>query len=142
MIDATCLLDSSIYVTAIRGRDPAALDRLTGTMTVRISAVVLQELYAGTTPSTRAFVEELEDSFAEGNNILVPDVSDWISAGKMLASIAAKYGYEKIGRSRLTNDALIAASASRNGVRVLTINGRDFSRLAEFCNLAWQLVTL
>ena len=87
-------------------------------------------------------MEELEHSFAEEDNILVPDLSDWIGAGKMLASIAAKYGYEKIGRSRLTNDALIAASASRAGVRVLTTNGRDFARLAEFCGLSWQMAAL
>ena len=142
MTDATCMLDSSVYVAAIRGRNPAALERLTDGMAVRISAVVLQELYAGTAASSREVVEDLEYSFAEEDNVLVPDLSDWIGAGKILASIAAKYGYEKIGRSRLTNDALIAASASRAGIRVLTTNGRDFARLAEFCNLNWQLVAL
>jgi predicted nucleic acid-binding protein len=142
MIDATCLFDTSVYVAAIRGRNAAALERLPGEMAVRMSAVVLQELYAGTAASSRGVVEELENSFAQENNILVPDLSDWIGAGKMLASIAAKYGYEKIGRSRLTNDALIAASASRAGTRVLTTNGRDFARLAEFCNLRWQMVAL
>jgi len=141
MIDGTCLLDTSVYIAAIRGRNPAALERLTGERAVRMSAVVLQELYAGTAASSRAVVEELENSFAQ-ENILVPDQSDWIAAGKMLAQVAAKHGHEKIGRSRLTNDALIASSASRAGIRVLTTNGRDFARLAEFCGLSWQLVSV
>jgi predicted nucleic acid-binding protein len=142
MIDTTCLLDTSVYVAAIRGRNPAALERLTGEMAMRLSAVVLQELYAGTAASSRAAVEELENSFAQENNILVPDLGDWIAAGKMLAQVAAKHGHEKIGRSRLTNDALIASSASRAGIRVLTANGRDFAQLAEFCGLSWQRVSL
>jgi predicted nucleic acid-binding protein len=58
----------------------------------------------------------------------------------MLARLGQKYGYEQIGRARLTNDALIAASASRMGVRVITANQRDFARLAEFCAVQWQIV--
>jgi hypothetical protein len=34
----------------------------------------------------------------------------------VLARVAAKYDYEQIGRGRLTNDALIAMSASRLGI--------------------------
>jgi hypothetical protein len=33
---------------------------------------------------------------------------------------------------RLTNDALIATSAGRLGIRVITANERDFTKLAEF----------
>jgi predicted nucleic acid-binding protein len=49
------------------------------------------------------------------------------------------YGYEKIGRGRLTNGALIAMSAARLNIKVITANARDFGRLAEFCALQWQL---
>lgn len=70
--------------------------------------------------------------------MLVPNLSDWVSAGKVLALLAQKYGYEQIGRARLTNDALIATSAARTGVTVLTLNQRDFARIAEFCPLQWQ----
>jgi hypothetical protein len=40
--------------------------------------------------------------------------------------LAAKYDYEKIGLGRLTNDALIAMSAVRLGITVITANARDF----------------
>jgi predicted nucleic acid-binding protein len=46
--------------------------------------------------------------------------------------IGAKYGYEQIGRGRLTNDTLIGASASRLGITLLTVNKCDFARIAEF----------
>ncbi len=39
-------------------------------------------------------------------------------AGRVLAKLGAKYGYEQIGRARLTNDALIAMSAVRAGIVV------------------------
>jgi predicted nucleic acid-binding protein len=53
--------------------------------------------------------------------------------------IANKYGYECIGRSRLTNNALIASSVARCGIEVITVNARDFARLAEFCPLQWRV---
>jgi predicted nucleic acid-binding protein len=49
---------------------------------------------------------------------------DWTQAGRVLARLAAKYDYEQIGQG-LTNDALIAMSAGRLGIRVLTANERD-----------------
>jgi predicted nucleic acid-binding protein len=53
--------------------------------------------------------------------------------------LAAKYGYEKIGQGRLTNDALIATSAARLGITVITANARDFQRLAEFRPFQWNV---
>jgi hypothetical protein len=38
----------------------------------------------------------------------------------------------EIGQGRLTNDALIAMSAARLGITVITANARDFLRLAEY----------
>jgi predicted nucleic acid-binding protein len=66
------------------------------------------------------------------------DLNDWTMAGRVLAKVAVKYGYEHIGRGRLTNDALIAMSAAREGIRIVTSNGRDFGRLAGFSPFPWQ----
>jgi len=60
----------------------------------------------------------------------------------VLARLAAKYHCEKIGQGRLTNDALIAVSAGRLGVRVITANQRDFKRFAEFRAFQWQVTVL
>jgi predicted nucleic acid-binding protein len=44
----------------------------------------------------------------------------------------AQYTYERIGQTRLTNDALIAMRAARQGITIITANERDFARLARF----------
>jgi len=137
------LLDSSIYIAALRGEDAVhRLETLTAGTKLWLSAVVLEELYAGAGPRDREFVEHLERRFGQGGRILVPDLNDWIYAGKVLERLATKYDHEKIGRGRLTNDALIAMSAARMGIRVITANEKDFCQLAEFRAFAWQWVAL
>lgn len=101
---------------------------------------MLEELYAGASGRHRRSVERLERDFERAGRLLVPNLSDWIHAGRMLAGLGAKYGYEQIGRGRLTNDALIASSAARMGIRILTANERDFRRLAEFRPFQWEVV--
>ena len=76
------------------------------------------------------------------SEFLVPNLGDWTDAGRLLSRLATKYGYEQIGRGRLTNDALIATSAGRLGVSVITANERDFQELAEFHPFQWQVLTV
>jgi predicted nucleic acid-binding protein len=138
------LFDSSIYITALRTGDEAALAlrRLAANSPVWLSLVVLEELYAGVVPRSRHVLERLERDFAKARRILVPNLNDWTQTGKVLARLAAKYDYEHIGQGRLTNDALIAMSAGRSGITVITTNARDFIRLAEFRPFDWQVQTL
>jgi predicted nucleic acid-binding protein len=135
------LFDSSIYIAALRrGSDSTVeLRRLNADAPLWLSAVVLEELYAGATSPARQAVERLERDFVASKRVLLPNLSDWTQAGQVLARLAAKYNYEKIGQGRLTNDALIAMSALRMGIRVITANERDFRRLAEFRPFQWQL---
>ncbi len=136
------LFDSSIYITALRRGDDAALAlrRLAADGPLWLSAVVLEELYAGA--SDVKVVERLERDFDRVKRILAPNLSDWTQTGKVLARLGAKYGYEEIGQGRLTNDALIAMSARRLGIKVITANERDFSKLAEFRAFQCQVTTL
>jgi predicted nucleic acid-binding protein len=137
------LLDSSVYVAALRGEDALIrLERFTAGAAMWLSAVVLEELYAGAGSRDREFVEHLESRFRQIQKVLVPELDDWIHAGKALEQLAARYDYEMIGRGRLTNDALIAMSAARTGIRVITANKKDFRRLAEFRTFDWQVVSL
>jgi predicted nucleic acid-binding protein len=55
-----------------------------------------------------------------------------------LGRLGSQYGYEEIGRGRLTNDALIAISAGRVGITVITHNAQDFVRLSEFAAFSWS----
>ena len=137
------LFDSSAYIGALRqgGAISIVYERWVRQTPLWLSAVVLEELYAGASAQDQRIVEKLERDFERAGRILVPNLTDWTAAGKILARVGRRYGYEKIGKARLTNDTLIAASASRAGITVLTSNERDFARLAEFCPLEWQVVT-
>ena len=42
--------------------------------------------------------------------------------------------------ARMTNDALIAMSASRNGIVVRTFNDADYRMIAEFRPFEWERV--
>src|SRR5580692_584948 len=110
------LFDSSVYISALRRGDDAVLTlrRFAATAPLWLSAVVLEELYAGAADRDRQVVERLERDFDRVKRILVPNLSDWTHAGRVLARLAANH-YEQIGQSRLTNDALIAISAGRLG---------------------------
>lgn len=133
------LFDSSVYISALRsGSDSLVLQRWAREAALWLSAVVLEELYAGARTDDRKVMEKLERDYARANRILVPSPGDWAFAGRILANIAQQHGYDKIGRARLTNDALIATSAARNGIQVITANARDYELLAGFCPLQWQ----
>jgi predicted nucleic acid-binding protein len=134
------LFDSSVYISGLRsgGDSTVVLQRWARESPLWLSSVVLEELYAGSNPADRRVLEKLERDFAKANRVLVPSLSDWSFTGHILAAIAQMYGYEKIGRARLTNDALIATSAARNGIQVISTNARDFALLAQFCPLQWQ----
>jgi predicted nucleic acid-binding protein len=138
------LFDSSVYISGIRRGDDAVLAqrRLSPDTLLWLSSVVLEELYAGAWGEIRDSVERLEHDFERAKRILVPNHGDWTQAGRVLARVAAKYGYEKIGQGRLTNDALIAMSAARIGARVITVNERDFRKLAEFRSFQWAVAKI
>jgi|ERR1700686_3611055 predicted nucleic acid-binding protein len=137
------LLDSSVYISAMRRGNEAVLAlRRSSDNPLWLSAVVLEELYAGASGRVLHSLERMEREFDRMNRILVPNLGDWTEAGRVLARLAGKYGYEKIGQGRLANDALIAMSAARMGARVITVNERDFRKLAEFRSFHWEAVKL
>ena len=138
------LFDTSIYAAALRSGDDGILGirRLDSGSLVWLSSVVLEELYAGAGDRGRPVVERLERDFERAKRVLVPNLGDWAEAGRVLSRLAAKYGFEQIGRGRLTNDALIAMSAGRLGIKVITTNERDFRRLAEFRSFEWHVTPL
>jgi len=138
------MFDSSIYIAALRVGHDAALElrRLARGEPIWLSSVVLEELYAGASVKNRHIVERFERDFDRAGRFLVPNLKDWAQAGKVLALVAAEYDFEQIGRGRLTNDALIAMSAARTGVTVITANARDFEKLAKFRRFSWNVENL
>jgi len=135
------LFDTSIYITALRAKADTAVQwrQLAGGAPIWLSAVVLEELYAGANARSGRPVERMERDFDRVRRVVVPNLKDWVQTGKALARLAAKYAYERIGQGRLTNDALIAASAGRMGITVITANAGDFGKLAEFLPFRWRV---
>jgi predicted nucleic acid-binding protein len=138
---SSVMFDSSIYIAALRVGHDAALQlrRLAKGESIWLSSVVLEELYAGANAKNWHIVERFERDFERTGRVLAPNLKDWAQAGKVLALLAAKYDFEQIGRGRLTNDVLIAMSAARTGVTVITANARDFEKLAEFRQFLWRI---
>jgi predicted nucleic acid-binding protein len=143
---AGVIFDTSIYVSALREGNASlfAARRTTphGEHTkspLWLSAVVLEELYAGASEEkAKRLCSRLEREFDLLGRILVPQRSDWTACGQVLSLIGSKHGYERIGRSRLTNDALIAVSAARLGFTVVTKNAADFQLISEFRTINWR----
>ncbi len=101
--------------------------------TDRLSVVVLEELYAGGVERrTQQLLARTERNFELVNRLLVPSRTDWIETGKILNSIGKKFGFEQIGKGRITNDTLIATSTARKGLTLATSNVKDFERIGAF----------
>jgi predicted nucleic acid-binding protein len=139
------VFDTSVYITAFRQGDSIldlrqAVRRSDGkSYPVWFSSVVLSELLIGTnTKKDRKKLLDTAKSFVKVKRILIPNLSDWSLTGDVLALIGLKYGYEQVGRARMTNDAFIAMSVARNGLTVLTKNAADFIKIAEFRQFNWE----
>ena len=137
---SAALLDTSIYISAFRtGGAAPGLRSLEGNVAVWLSAVVLAEMFSGARDRrTTSSIEELERDFRKARRLLVPEASDWSIAGKAISRLGAKYDYEAAGRARLFNDVLIAVSAGRLGITVVTENARDFERIREVTQFEWR----
>lgn len=142
------IFDTSVYISALRQGDASIL---LSRRAVRkgeaqdrplwLSVVVLEELLVGARDRRmKKLLSHLERDFERAGRLLVPIQSDWTASGQVLSLIGEKYGYEEVGKARMTNDALIAMSATRQGITVLTINDDDYRKIAEFRPFDWDHV--
>jgi predicted nucleic acid-binding protein len=142
------LFDTSVYISALRRGDFSVLSSRRATRRgesrsrpLWLSAVVLEELLVGARDGKmKKFLAHLERDFERAGRLLVPLQSDWTAAGQVLSLVGEKYGYEEVGRARMTNDALIAMSSLRSGVAVQTLNDDDYRKIAEFRPFEWDRV--
>lgn len=110
-----------------------------------VSAVVLQELTAGARDTAEVRRLGAMRAAAEDDGVLLtPDGEDWFQAGKVLNALylglrSHREGYTaaipKDEQNRLLRDVLIARSAKRINVPVVTYNRADFEKIRRFCNV-------
>ncbi|HEX7332349.1 MAG TPA: PIN domain-containing protein [Pyrinomonadaceae bacterium] len=112
---------------------------------VYLSAVVLQELVAGASDSS-AIKEfgRLRQEYRKADKLLVPNEEDWWHAGLVINALQRGRRSKKTGRIpkisvaeryRIINDVLIARTAKRAGVIVVTDNVSDFEKIRNFCDV-------
>jgi predicted nucleic acid-binding protein len=110
-----------------------------------LSAVVLQELVAGA-DNTSAIkeLERLGHLYRRLNRLLVPNEEDWWHAGLVLNALQRGRRSRKTGKIpkispaekyRIINDILIARTAKRAGVTLVTDNLHDFKKICNFCDV-------
>jgi predicted nucleic acid-binding protein len=129
------LLDTNVYIRY----GPAHLEA------PYMSAVVIQELTAGASES--ATVQRLGDSrrhYEATGRLLVPTGEDWWHAGKILNAMYRGLKSRRAGRTsaipkeeqqRILRDVLIARTARRANVAVVTENVSDFLKIQRFCDV-------
>lgn len=112
-----------------------------------MSIVVLQELVAGARDASA--VKELKAAkqhYEKTDRILVPTLEDWWEVGVVINALQRGRKSKKSGlipkmsaveKYRITNDVLIARTARRAGVTVITDNTDDFARIKKFCNVSF-----
>jgi predicted nucleic acid-binding protein len=136
------VFDTSIYIRALRQGNTGILrQRQNENFPLWLSAVVLEELYVGA--SDRKIIKILakfEAEFTKISRLLLPNQTDWSIAGQILNKIGGKYGFDKVGKARLTNDTLLAMSVARTGLKLLTTNTKDFHLISEFREFDWEVV--
>ncbi len=111
----------------------------------RLSSVVLMELTAAAhDPSERKVYEQLFHTYREDNELIVPNDDDWLLASKVLYLLTQSRRRSDGGKlrrldkgvsQRMALDALIAVSARRCNVGVVTENWKDFKLIQRFCNV-------
>ena len=128
------LLDTSVYIPYInQGIEHPILELRKKAPLLYMSAVVMEELYAGAMDRiSNRLLDRIFSTFDKVDRMITPDGSDWQKAGKILAKMGKKYGFEEIHLSRLLNDILIALSARKIGATIFTRNQKDYLRIKEF----------
>jgi predicted nucleic acid-binding protein len=122
------IFDTSVLVDELRtGRHRKKIESVDGL--VRTSAIVLAELWRGTTDAAeRKFLLALAKTYL----ILTPTEKNWIDSGEILVSIRADRGFAPAKLRDLHFDVLIALTARSHGARLITTNRTDFELINRY----------
>jgi predicted nucleic acid-binding protein len=130
-------LDTNIFIDGFRDEEAQAeiLAFLNRALPFTyLSAVVMQELAAGarTADAARELQHAVFEPFERRRRVFAPSAAAFVNSGRVLASVAAKEGWQLVDDNpSLLNDALIAASCREQGITLIT-KDQDFERIAPF----------
>lgn len=133
------LLDTTVYIDRAAGRLPVRLRALIDAALLFHSAVALGELAVGVAnvrPGSSGW-PRLRDHYTAlfaavpASRLLTPDAQTWTDAGLVAGTLARTQRLQPHQRTACLNDALIALSAAKAGVPVLTANRNDFDLIQQ-----------
>ena len=131
--------DTTVYIDVLQGRFPDHGEPLLRTADAWHSTVAEQELASTCAlldpghPDTKSVISRISEiiSRISPHRCLAPDRQVWHEAGILTGTIARIQGISKADRRRILNDALIFATARKNGHTILTRNTTDFDFLQQ-----------
>jgi len=128
------LPDTSIYIPYINeGVSHPLIEMSFKKPMSYMCAVVMEELYAGALDAASIkLLNRMYETYEKLGRFVTPSVSDWQKAGKVIAKLGRKHGFESKYLARIQNDVLIALCARQIGAYVITRNMTDFQRIWEF----------
>jgi predicted nucleic acid-binding protein len=129
--------DTNVFIEAFR--DPSAEAAMLTFLELALpftflSAVVMQELAAGarTTRQSRTLDHSVFAPFERRGRVFAPSPEAFVQSGQLLASVAAREGWEAIReKPSMLNDALIAASCRERGITLISRDS-DYRRFRPF----------
>jgi len=127
-VNSLVIFDTSVFIDQLRtGRHQERIQAVAGLL--RTSAVVLSELWRGTTVAgERKFLRALE----RNHPVLVPTTKNWLESGKILSKIRTNRGFGPEKLRDLHFDVLIVVTARSCGARLITSNRADFELIAAY----------
>jgi predicted nucleic acid-binding protein len=130
MTRALVLFDTSIYIPYLRGEAYTVLiEDAVRRGSVRLSVVVLGELYAGTRSARdKADLDIVLRAYQSLGFLVTPQTTEWTQAGQVIRRYSRLYG--AIEPREHLNDVLILLSGSVIGAEVVTENAKPFTRWA------------
>jgi predicted nucleic acid-binding protein len=132
------IFDSDALIDHFRTDDSLeALESTVARAKIYMSSIVAMELFAGC--RNRGEIRALERfmrPFERGGRVVTPSHSVYLRAGSVLSTMRRR-GFNQAGRSRISNDLLIALSALSIGAAVITHNRSDYSLISRCVAVHW-----
>ena len=133
------LYDTTVYIDILQDRFPGEGELVLRAADAWHSTVTEAELVAAcgflepdhpeTAAASKRIIEVIERRPAY--RTIAPDRELWIEAGILSGLLARLQSYSRMERRRLMNDALLFATARKNGLTLLTRNVSDFDLLQQ-----------
>lgn len=134
------LFDTNVWINFFRNPEyKEEFESRTNRPRCYMSSVVAMELFAGCrTARQQQAMSSFLKPFENVGRLVTPDHGVFLESGRILAKLGID-GINLAQRRQLLGDVLIAVSAARAGIVVITANAKDFHLIAKHSTVRWTL---